>query len=136
MANNGNLVIDTSVYITYARNGKFYRLYNAIAQYHLFIFVNDNLLAEFERNMAASKIYTAHELMVLRSALKDITFRVETIPIFSQSPDAKDNFLFDLALQTDSAAIVTQEKALLGFKDSPVPVRDIKWFKETYPVAL
>jgi len=32
--------------------------------------------------------------------------------------------------------IVTKEKALLDFAQSPVPVHDIKWFKETYPVGL
>ena len=136
MRKNNNLVIDTSVYITYARNGKLYRLYNAIALYRLYVFVNDNLLLEFERNMAATKIYTEIELAVILIALKDVTFYFDTISLFQNSPDTKDNFLFDLALQTNSEVIVTKEKALLSFTNSPVPIHDIKWFKETYPVEL
>ena len=134
MKKNNNLIIDTSVYITYARNGKLYRMYNAIAFYELYVFVNDNLLLEFERNMADSKIYTAIELTIILNALKDITIHFDTISLFQNSPDTKDNFLFDLAIQTESKVIVTKEKALLNFKDSPVAIHDIKWFKETYPV--
>ncbi len=52
------------------------------------------------------------------------------------SPDPKDNFLFDLAIQTNSDVIVTKEKALLSFGNSPVAIHDIKWFKETFPVPL
>ncbi len=136
MKKNNNLIIDTSVYITYARNGKLYRMYNAIAFYELYVFVNDNLLLEFERNMADSKIYTAIELTIILNALKDITIHFDTISLFQNSPDTKDNFLFDLAIQTESKVIVTKEKALLNFKDSPVAIHDIKWFKETYPVEL
>ena len=61
-------------------------------------------------------------------------FEVKTV--FNNSPDSKDNFLFDLALQTASEVIVTKEKALLNFAESPVLIHDIKWFKEKYPVAL
>ena len=115
MKKNNNLVVDTSVYITYARNGKLYRLYNAIALYNLYVFVNDNLLLEFERNMASANIYTEIELSIILIALKDITFCFKTISLFQDSTDTKDNFLFDLALQTESEVIVTKEKALLNF---------------------
>ena len=58
------------------------------------------------------------------------------VTLFKDSPDIKDNFLFDLAIQTHSEIIVTKEIALLNFTLSPVPIHDIKWFKETYPVPL
>ena len=70
------------------------------------------------------------------NTVRAYTIEFDTVNSFTGSPDPKDNFLFDLALQTGSEVIVTQEKALLGFKESPVRVHDIKWFKENYPVPL
>ena len=131
-----HFVIDTSVLITYASHGKLYRLSNMIVSYNMKVFVNAHLLNEFGKNL--KKVSNKRTIDVneeIKSVL-DFATLVETIPIFSNSPDAKDNFLFDLALQTNSEVIVTKEKALLNFKDSPVTIHDIKWFKETYPVEL
>ena len=65
--------------------------------------------------MVSANIYTEIELSIILIALKDITFCFKTISIFQDSTDTKDNFLFDLALQTESEVIVTKEKALLNF---------------------
>ena len=73
---------------------------------------------------------------IILQVIKKATIYKITTSGFSSSPDPKDNFLFYLALQTGNEVIVTQEKALLGFKDSPVPIHDLKWFKENYPVPL
>lgn len=130
------LVVDTSVFITYAAYDKIYRLINAVLMYDLQIFVNENLLNEIERNIHQSiKVNNTNPSLIFES-IKINTILVETTPTFTQSPDPKDNFLFDLALQTNSDILVTQEKALLNFAASPVIVRNLKWFKETYPVPL
>ena len=70
------------------------------------------------------------------NAVRGYTIEFATVNSFTGNPDPKDNFLFDLAIQTGSEVIVTQEKALLGFKDSPVPIHNLKWVKENYPVPL
>ncbi len=129
-------VIDTSVYITYAAYNKIYRLADAIIEYELAVFLNRQLLYELEKNIPrALKITNATTADIL-AEIKAATLFVDTKPYFNQSPDPKDDFLFDLALQTDSEVIVSQEKALLGFAESPVAIHDLKWFKENYPVAL
>jgi predicted nucleic acid-binding protein len=69
-------------------------------------------------------------------AINNLLTLVEVSAYYNQSPDEKDNFLFDLAIQTGGQYIITSEKALLKFMDSPVPILDIKWFKETFPVPL
>ena len=100
------------------------------------VFVNEHLLNEFGKNLKkVSNKKTINIDEEIRSVL-DFATLVETIPIFSNSPDPKDNFLFDLALQTDSEVIVTKEKALLNFTESPLPIHDIKWFKEKFPIEL
>ncbi len=130
------LVIDTSVYITYAMFNKIYRLFYAIDKYDLEVFVNENLLIELENNLHQSLRFKNADPSIILAAIRAITNIVTTEPIFNNSPDSKDNFLFDIAIQTNSEVIVTSEKALLDFKESPIVIHDIKWFKETYPVPL
>ena len=133
---NKKVVIDTSVYLTYAMFNKLYRLLAVIDRYELEVFVNDLLLNEIERNLESSLQTKVIKPTLIMDAIIASTNNFETIASHKHSPDPKDNFLFDLALQTNSEIIVTKEKALLNFKASPVSIRDIKWFKETYPVAL
>ncbi|MFP5040644.1 putative toxin-antitoxin system toxin component, PIN family [Parasediminibacterium sp. JCM 36343] len=129
------LVIDTSVYFTYAKHGKLYRLADAVLTYNLVVFVDDLLIAEVERNAYKITQDPGIAKQIIQE-IKEFTFHFPTTPKFSNSPDPKDNFLFDLAIQTNSEVIVTKEKALLEFSESPIAIHDIKWFKENYPVPL
>ena len=131
-----NLIVDTSVFLIYASYDKIYRLANAVEKYDLNLFVNETLLDEVENNLP--RIIRVKDVTIenILTEIKRITTIVNITPTFTQSPDPKDNFLFDLAIQTNSEILVTQEKALLNFENSPVKIHDLKWFKETYPVAL
>ena len=133
---NKKFVIDTSVFITYAAYNKIYRLVDAIISYELIVFINDELLQELENNIKNSMQVNDADPEKIIQEIKEVTVHRSTSPYFYSSPDPKDNFLFDLALQTGSEVIVTQEKALLNFNDSPVPVHNIRWFKENFPVPL
>jgi len=53
---------------------------------------------------------------------------------FSSSPDVKDNFLFDLAKQTNSKILVTGDKKLLHFNNEIVTVISFKEFLEKYKI--
>lgn len=130
------LVIDTSVYINYCTHNKLYRLMLAIDRYDITVFINQELIRELQNNIVSALKTSDTNASLLLEAILEAAHFFETIPLFTSSPDPKDNFLFDLALQTNSRVIVTQEKALLNFKNSPVPVHDIKWFKESFPVPL
>ena len=129
------LIIDTSVFLTYIRYNKLYRLIDAFNKYEIDVFVNQNLLNEIERNINKNVevIVDTKEVM---DYITSSCILLEITPTFTQSPDPKYNFLFDLAIQTNSEILVTQEKALLNFENSPVKIHDLKWFKETYPVGL
>jgi uncharacterized protein len=127
-------VIDTSVYFTYAFYGKLYKLFDVIEKRNLEVYIDNFLIAELERNFSKKIKIDAPTINALMSQLKEITIFHNTTLHFSNCPDPKDNFLFDLALQTNSEVIVTQEKALLNWSDSPVIIHDLKWFKENYAV--
>ncbi len=136
MNNSNNLVIDTSIFINYALFDKMYRISYAVEAYELHVFVNNHLLSEFEKNLVMASKKRQVDIDLAMKLMHSITICIESEPLFTNSPDPKDNFLFDLAIQTTSEVIVTQEKALLNFRESPVLIHDIKWFKETYPVPL
>jgi len=130
------LVLDTCVFLTYASYNKLYRLVFAIEKYDLEIFSNKELIDELERNIPRvikAEGVTTGDILV---QVNLITTLVNTVPVFNKSPDPKDNFLFDLALQTQSEVIVTKEKVLLDFNESPVHIKDISWFKQTFEVPL
>ena len=131
-----HFVIDSSVFLSYAAYNKLYRLENAVEKYGLKVYINATLLDELEKNLPKVLRSTNLTTPIAIDIIIAISTSVEIIPQFTLSPDPKDNFLFDLALQTNSEVIVTKEKALLNFIESPVPIHDIKWFKETYPVDL
>ena len=133
---NNKLVIDTSVFISYSIYKKMYRIFDAIKTYHLMVYVNEELINEYFDNLRYINKYTPYELEDLMTAFTDLSIFVKVEKQFNQSPDPKDNFLFDIAIQTNSEVIVSQEKALLQFANTPVPVHDIKWFKETFPVPM
>ncbi len=131
-----HFVLDSTVFLTYSSYNKVSRLIYASNHYGLTIYINQELLAELKRNLPkVIKVSGLSPDDVLLNILNFTTF-VETQKKFTNSPDPKDNFLFDLALQTQREVIVTQEKMLLSFGESPVPIHDLKWFKETYPVPL
>jgi uncharacterized protein len=129
-----HIVIDTSVYFTYAFYNKIHRLINAIIDHELVVFINDKLLEELTRNIPKALNKKDLNPIEIIDEIKRVTFYFKTIDTFKNCPDPKDNFLFDLAIQTNSEVIVTQEKALLNWQESPVVIHDLKWFKENYPV--
>ena len=129
-------VLDTSVLLKYAAHDKLHRLLNIIATYNIVIYANETLMDEVKRNLPRMLKNQVVSPEKITERLLALTTFVNTNPAFTQSPDPKDNFLFDLALQTDSEVIVSDEKKLLLFKDTPVPVRSLGWFKETFPVEL
>lgn len=129
-------ILDTSVILNYATYNKLYRLLDAIIRYRIIIYVNDNLITELEKNLPrVIKAPNVPHAEILENILFLTTY-FPTKEIFNKCPDPKDNFLFDLAIQTSSEVIVTDEKKLLAFVESPVPVRSLGWFKETFPVDL
>lgn len=125
-------IIDTSVYINFSWYNKIRRLIEAIIKNNLQVFTNEQLVKELEKNIPLTlKVDDIHPNLIIET-IKAATFYFETEELFTGCPDPKDNFLFDLALQTGSELIVSEEKILLNWKNSPVPVYSIHWFKEHF----
>ena len=94
-------------------------------------------MEELGRNLPRMLLLNGHDPQEALNEILEFTTLVQTIPIYTKSPDTKRQLpLRPCAMQTQSEVIVTKEKVLLSFKEIPVPIHDIKWFKEKYPVNL
>jgi predicted nucleic acid-binding protein len=66
------------------------------------VYVNDEILLGLENNIADCMQVADADPDIILQAIKKATTYKTTIPDFSNSPDPKDNFLFELALQTEA----------------------------------
>ncbi len=133
-----HLVIDTRFILITPATKNFIASFDAILIYDLVVYISPYLIDELERNISLTSAVELPQFVYdgYLNTIKAICILFEPTSQYNDSPDPKDNFLWDLALQTNSEIIVTKETALLNFTNSPIPVHDIKWFKETYPVSL
>jgi len=72
-----------------------------------------NLIIEFIKKIAIVNIETA---------------------VYAMSPDPKDNYLFDLAIQNNCVFIISDDSLLLEFALKPLPVHSSIWFIKKFPV--
>jgi len=72
-----------------------------------------NLLVDFIKKIAIINIETA---------------------VYAMSPDPKDNYLFDLAIQNNCVFIISDDSVLLEFVLKPVPVHSGNWLLKKFPV--
>ena len=67
--------------------------------------------------------------------IKKISLVVIEKAVFGISPDPKDNYLLDLAIQNECVFMITDDSELLDFVLKPLPVYTSIWFLEKFPVV-
>ena len=127
-------VIDVNCYVTIFINRETDWVLYYIARNKIEIFIDDNLIAELTRVLEYPKI---KKLLPLSSILyvnfvKIISTRIAAKSFHINSPDPEDNYLFDLALSSYAKILVSGEKALLKWLDSPVETISLTTFKEFF----
>lgn len=65
--------------------------------------------------------------------IRKISIVVTERVVFKISPDPKDNYLFDLAIQNNCIFIISDDNNLLRFKLKPIPVHSSRWFMKKFP---
>lgn len=115
-----NIVLDTNIWVSYFMAGEHVELVNFIYKNDLNIFTNKTFIAELEDVLNRPKIkkFIRIPVVELIDFHCDICILHKTLPIYQGSPDPKDNFLFDLAIQTNSIYVVTGDKIILAQKSS------------------
>jgi uncharacterized protein len=127
-----SVVINTNIWVSYFISQRFDDIANLIFDNNLVVYSSPDLIHELEDVLSRGKLKKQITLPLERyiSLHKNLTTVAETKKVFRGSPDVKDTFLFDLALQTKSKIIVTGDKKLLLFEVKNLEIISLSTFKE------
>lgn len=127
-------IIDVNTFITIFINRETDWLLRYVIQNKLEIFVDDNLIDELLRvlNYPRIKRLLPLDRRIYTNFVLSISTHIISDSFNIHCPDKDDNFLYDIALTVKAKLLVTGERALLSWKDSPVKTINLKAFKELF----
>lgn len=128
------IVIDANVWIKYARSKDIAPLLNRLSAYNLLPIANNYLLSEIYNAVTENRWMTDKVAMNVIGLIRKIVLMTNEHAVFRLSPDPKDNYLFDLAIQNNCVFIITDDSLLLQLALKPVPVHSSGWFLKTFPI--
>lgn len=111
-------VLDVNIWVTFFIKNKMEQLVGHILDKQIVILTSPYLITELETVLARPKFASVLNAPVVEY----INFHVRlskvcvTTPLFQESPDPEDNYLFDLAVQYSADYLVTGDKNLLALK--------------------
>lgn len=129
-----SIVVDATVWIKYARTKKIAPLLDRMIEYHFVPVVNNYLLSEIFNALIDNKWMNKHQAASIIEFIKRIALITTERAIYQLSPDPKDNYLFDLAIQNNCVFIISDDNKLLHVKLKPVPVHSSGWFLKKFPI--
>ncbi len=128
------IIIDANVWIKYARVKNIAPLLSRFIAYDLLPFTNNYMLSEIYDATVDNNWMSDKQASATVAFIRRITSQVVESAVYRLSPDPKDNYLFDLAIQNNCIFIITDDKELLELKLKPVPVHTSGWFLKKFPV--
>ena len=115
------IVIDTSVWVSVIRNIQLAELTKIIRRKRITVFVCGELIGELFDVFYRAKHYKKFNIQIEeffnQINLITTTFSIKQNRDFKECPDPKDNYLFDLAIQSQADYLVTGDKTVL---DTPI----------------
>ena len=111
-----NIILGTNIWTSYFMADRHLELLDIKYRNNLTVYTNNPLIVELEDVLNRPKIKKYIEVPIddlMEFHLRFCIFH-KTKLLYRNSPDPKDNFLFDLAMQTRSKYVVTGDKKLLA----------------------
>jgi putative PIN family toxin of toxin-antitoxin system len=127
------IVVDANIWIKYARAKNIKPLLSRFIQYNFLPVINNYLLSEIFDALVLNKWMNAKQATLITEFIAKTSLRTVEKAVFALSPDAEDNYLFDLAIQNNCVFIITNEKKLLSIKLKPLPIFSGNWFIKHFP---
>ena len=126
-------VLDTNIYFSYVYNANLTNLIQLILDNELEIYLSDQLMNELLRNLTEKRIFERANIhrQELIEILSAVTIRKNPKKSSAGSPDPTDDFLFDLCTE-NKCVLITGDKKLLRWKNSPIQVMDLTAFKKIW----
>ena len=128
------IVIDANVWIKYARNKNIAPIADRLFKYKLVPVANQYLFAEIFDAVVENKWMSLKQAEGLLYLLNQVCYVTTEKAVYKLSPDPKDNYLFDLAIQNNCIVIITDERKLLAFRATLVKVKSSNWFLKNFSV--
>ena len=125
-------VFDVNIWVSYFLKGKFTELVDMIANYNVEFFKAKELTEELLSVISRDKFkkYLTLPLERYMSFYEKISTLIPIQTEFFGCRDPKDNYLFDLAFQSNSKYLVSGDKDVLETSiDSPLNVVSLTTFK-------
>lgn len=129
-----NVVIDANVWVRFARHKNLMPLIDRIDIYNIIPVTNRYLLSEVFDALTTEKWMTEKLAFSTIGIIEKLCLLTVENVVFRLSPDPKDNYLFDLAVQFNCPFIISDDTALLSFLMQPVKVKSCNWFLKYFPV--
>lgn len=129
-----NIILDANVWVRFARNRNITPLLNRINLYGFMPVANRYLLSEIFNAVVDNKWMTEKEAHKIIGFIEKICVLTTENVVYRLSPDPKDNYLFDLAIQFHCPFIISDDTLLLAFLMQPVKVKSSNWFLKNFPI--
>lgn len=128
------IVIDANVWIKYARAKDINPLLSRFITYSILPVTNNYLLTEVFDAVVDNKWMNKKQADNTISFIRKISLFVSEKAVYGISPDPKDNYLFDLAIQNNCVFIISDDTKLIEFNLKPVPVHTTNWLLKNFPI--
>lgn len=127
-------VIDVNCFISIFINGETQWLSKYIIQNKIEIFIDQYLLDELQMVLEYPRIkkFLPMSTHIYTQFIQLVSTKIDSTPFHIKSPDPKDDYLYDIALSAHAKLLVTGERALLNWKDSPVETISLAAFKKLF----
>ena len=130
------IIIDANVWIKYARIKDIAPLVNRFVDYNCIPVINNYLLSEVFNALLDNKWMKEKNAKNVIEFIRKISLGVSEKTVYGISPDPKDNYLFDVAVQNGCVFMVSDDTQLLKFKLKPIPVHTSAWFLKNFPIGI
>ncbi len=128
------IVLDANVWIRFARAASLSPLIDRFILYNFLPVVNSYLLSEIFDVLLKHHWASQKQAGKLIELIKYQSLYITEKAVFRLSPDPKDNYLFDLAIQQNCRFIITDDLVLLSIQIKPVPIYSSNWFLKHFPL--
>ena len=129
-----HIILDTDIWLSYIITKKLPNLVSLIYSNDLVLYGSEPLYDELKEVLGRKKFikYLEFSIEEYVAFQKRLTKKVDTEKIFTGSPDPKDDFLFDLANQSEATHLVTGDKNILEFIYSPLKIISFAEFRNSF----
>lgn len=128
------IIIDACVWVRFARSSYAKPIIDRIIVYGILPILNNYLLSEVHEALLNNNWANLKQADLFIGYIKSSGLFVAEHSVYRLSPDPKDNYLIDLAVQHNCALIISDDSELLSCQILPVQVKSGNWFLKQFPV--